>query len=74
MSEKNGEKVIFHEKITSWNIPDLFKGIKLQTQKLQQISSRRTFPKHDGMAENQEKRTYKSSHQMTSQLIKACGM
>lgn len=43
----------------SWNFPDLFKAIKLQTQKLQQISGRITFPKHDGMAENQKKkRTY----------------
>lgn len=60
-----------------WNFPDLFKAIKLQNQKSQQISSRINFTKHKRMAENQKKRgPIKSNPQMKIkiQLIKSGGV
>lgn len=66
-----------YEKIMGWNFPDLFKAIKLQNQKSQQISSRINFTKHKRMAENQKKRgPIKSNPQMKIkiQLIKSGGV
>lgn len=59
-----------------WNFPHLSKDVKLQTQELQQNSSRITVTKHKGMEENQKKkkRPNKSRHKMKIQFIKISGM